>query len=97
MATIYDVAARAGVSPATVSRVFNGTSVSREKVRLVRKAAVELAYTPNRSARALRTQTSNVVALVVADIENPYFTALARGVEDVMRGAGYSVVLCNSD
>jgi LacI family transcriptional regulator len=97
MVTIYDVAARAGVSPATVSRVFNGASVSRETERSVRKAAVELAYSPNRSARALRTQTSNVVALVVADIENPYFTALARGVEDVMRSAGYSVVLCNTD
>ena len=97
MATIYDVAARAGVSAATVSRVFNGAAVSREKVRLVRKAAAELAYTPNRSARALRLQTSTVLGLVVADIENPYFTALARGVEDTAQAAGYSVVLCNSD
>ncbi|ALX65859.1 LacI family DNA-binding transcriptional regulator [Microbacterium sp. XT11] len=97
MTTIYDVAERAGVSPATVSRVFNGTSVSADKVAAVRKAAAELNFTPNRAARALRTQSSEVIALIIPDIENPYFTELARGVEDVASEAGYSVVLCNSD
>jgi LacI family transcriptional regulator len=97
MATIYEVAARAGVSPATVSRVFNGLRVSEEKVRLVRAAADELAFTPNRTARTLRRQNSEVIALVIPDIENPYFTELARGVEDIAQEAGYSVVLCNSD
>jgi LacI family transcriptional regulator len=97
MATIYEVAALAGVSPATVSRVFNGSNVSRERTRLVLRAAEQLGYSPNRTARALRMQTSTVIALIVADIENPFFTALARGVEDVAHGAGYSVVLCNSD
>ncbi|MGH3587918.1 MAG: LacI family DNA-binding transcriptional regulator, partial [Pseudonocardia sp.] len=97
MATIYEVATAAGVSPATVSRVFNGSSVSREKTRLVLRAAERLGYSPNRTARALRMQTSTVIALIVADIENPFFTALARGVEDVAQAAGYSVVLCNSD
>lgn len=97
MTTIYDVAERAGVSPATVSRVFNGTNVSPEKVEAVRRAAAELEFTPNRAARALRTQNAEVIALVIPDIENPYFTEMARGVEDVAAGAGYSVVLCNSD
>lgn len=97
MATIYDVAARAGVSAATVSRVFNGSGVSREKARLVLEAAQEMGYTPNRTARALRTRTSSIIALIVADIENPFFTSLARGVEDVAQQAGYSVVLCNTD
>ncbi|MFD5214331.1 LacI family DNA-binding transcriptional regulator [Microbacterium sp. NPDC058345] len=97
MATIYDVAQRAGVSPATVSRVFNGTRVSPAKVDAVRKAATELSFTPNRTARTLRTRTSEVIALVIPDIENPYFTEMARGVEDVASEAGYSVVLCNSD
>ncbi len=97
MTTIYDVAERAGVSPATVSRVFNGTSVSAEKVAAVRKAAADLNFTPNRTARSLRTQSSEVIALVIPDIENPYFTEMARGVEDVASEAGYSVVLCNSD
>ena len=97
MTTIYDVARRAGVSPATVSRVFNGTRVSPEKIEAVRAAAEELNFTPNRAARTLRTQTSEVIALVIPDIENPYFTEMARGVEDVASEAGYSVVLCNSD
>ncbi|MEJ6553441.1 LacI family transcriptional regulator [Microbacterium esteraromaticum] len=97
MATIYDVARLAGVSPATVSRVFNGTSVSAEKVDAVRRAASELSFTPNRAARTLRRQSSEVIALIIPDIENPYFTEMARGVEDVASEAGYSVVLCNSD
>ncbi|MBD8011920.1 LacI family DNA-binding transcriptional regulator [Microbacterium sp. NPDC077391] len=97
MATIYDVARLAGVSPATVSRVFNGTSVSPQKTEAVRRAAAELRFTPNRAARTLRRQSSEVIALIIPDIENPYFTEMARGVEDVASTAGYSVVLCNSD
>ena len=97
MATIYDVAARAGVSPATVSRVLNGATVSPEKARLVRDAAAELHYTPNRTARRLRSQNSELIALLIPDIENPFFTALARGVEDRAQEAGFSVVLCNTD
>jgi LacI family transcriptional regulator len=97
LATIYEVAKLAGVSPATVSRVFNGNMVSAEKERLVREAADRLSYTPNRAARTLRKRSSEVIALVIPDIENPFFTALARGVEDTARAAGYSVVLCNTD
>ncbi|MFE6734767.1 LacI family DNA-binding transcriptional regulator [Microbacterium sp. NPDC057659] len=97
MSTIYDVAQLAGVSPATVSRVFNGAGVSDAKVTAVRSAAKQLNFTPNRAARTLRRQSSEVIALVIPDIENPYFTEMARGVEDVASEAGYSVVLCNSD
>lgn len=97
MATIYEVAKLAGVSPATVSRVFNGSIVSPEKERLVRDAADRLSFTPNRTARTLRKQSSEIIALVIPDIENPFFTAVARGVEDMARAAGYSVVLCNTD
>lgn len=97
MTTIYDVAKSAGVSPATVSRVFNGTKVSAEKVAAVRRAAERLNFTPNRTARSLRLQSSEVIALIIPDIENPYFTEMARGVEDVASEAGFSVVLCNSD
>ena len=97
MATIYDVAALAGVSPATVSRVLNGRPVSPDKERLVADAARTLNYTPNRVARTLRRQLSEVVALVIPDIENPFFTSLARGVADTAQEAGYSVVLCNTD
>lgn len=97
MATIYDVAALAGVSPATVSRVLNGVPVSPDKAEQVRRAAAELRFTPSRTARTLRRQSSEVIALIIPDIENPFFTALARGVEDRAQTAGYSVVLCNSD
>ncbi|WRS29380.1 LacI family DNA-binding transcriptional regulator [Actinomycetaceae bacterium MB13-C1-2] len=97
MATIYDVARLAKVSPATVSRVFNGIGASKEKTDAVRKAAKELRFTPNRSARSLRRQKSEILTLVIPDIENPYFTEVARGVEDVAQEAGYSLMLCNTD
>lgn len=97
MSTIYEVAAKAGVSPATVSRVFNGGKVSEEKSTRVREAASALNFTPSRAARSLRRQNSEVIALVIPDIENPFFTSVARGVEDVAQAVGYSVVLCNTD
>ena len=97
MATIVDVAKLAGVSTATVSRVFNGQVVSDERVRAVRSAAHELQYVPNRTARSLRRRHSEMIALIFPDVSNPYFTEIARGVEDVARAAGYSVVLCNTD
>ncbi len=97
MATIVDVARMAGVSTATVSRVFNGQSVSPGRSEAVRRAADELGFVPNRTARSLRRRHSEMIALVFPDVENPYFTEIARGVEDVARAAGYSVVLCNTD
>ena len=97
MATIYEVAALAGVSPATVSRVFNGIAVTPSYADRVRAAAEELDFTPNRTARTLRRRSSEVIALVIPDIENPFFTAIARGVEDSALDAGFSVVLCNTD
>lgn len=97
MATIYQVAELAGVSPATVSRVLNGAAVSAAYRDKVEQAAKQLDFTPNRAARNLRLRTSDVIALVIPDVENPFFTSLARGVEDVAQAAGFSVVLCNSD
>ena len=69
MTTMKDVAALAGVSSATVSRVLNGRRVSPDKERLVVEATEALRYTPNRVARTLRRQLSEVVALVIPDIE----------------------------
>jgi LacI family transcriptional regulator len=98
VATISDVAARAGVSTATVSRALNGKStVDPALAAKVRAAAVELGYHPNGLARNLRRQETAVLALIISDVENPFFTAIARGVEDIAQTAGYSVVLCNSD
>ncbi|MFC4494521.1 LacI family DNA-binding transcriptional regulator [Streptomyces ovatisporus] len=97
MATISDVARAAGVSPATVSRVFNGGRVTAERAERVRKAAADLGFSPNRVARSLRTQRASVIGLLVPDVENPFFASLARGVEDAARRTGLSVVLCNTD
>ncbi|PFG15766.1 LacI family transcriptional regulator [Propionicimonas paludicola] len=97
MVTIYDVADRAGVSAATVSRVFNGIKVTPERAAAVHRAAAELGFVPNRNARRLRTSSSEIIAMLIPDIENPFFTAMARGVEDVARSAGYSVMLGNTD
>lgn len=97
MATIYDVAKRAGVSPATVSRVLNGHRVDRALVDRVNQATAELGFRFNAVARNLRRSRTTLWAVIISDIGNPFFTSLVRGVEDAAQAAGYSVVLCNSD
>lgn len=98
IAKIKDVAELAGVSPATVSRVLNRLpTVDPELAERVRAAAVKLDYRANGIARSLRLQRTDVWALIISDIENPFFTAVARGVEDVAQKAGFSVILCNTD
>jgi LacI family transcriptional regulator len=97
MATIKQVAERAGVSTATVSRALNGMTVRDDLRARVDAAVRELGYRPNRQARALRRNSATVWGLVVPDIRNPFFTAMARAVEDVASRRQYSVVLCNSD
>ncbi len=97
MATIYDVAAAAGVSPATVSRVFNGARVSQSKVEAVTAVARELGFVPNMNARRLRLGSSQIIAMLIPDIENTFFTAMTRGVTDVIRAEGYSLMLGNTD
>lgn len=96
--TIDDVAREAGVSPATVSRVLNGSAgVSSERAQRVRDAAEALRYQPSGPARALRRQKTTLWAAIVADVENPFFTAMVRGVEDLALNENHRLVLCNSD
>lgn len=98
MPTIGDVAARANVSTATVSRALNGkATVDPELAKRVRAAAEELGYRPHGPARSLRRKTTATFTLVVTDIGDPFFASLARGLEDVARDRGYSVVLCDTD
>ena len=98
MATIYDVARRADVSAATVSRVLNGhSSVDPHLAQRVRAAVKELDYRPSALARNLRRSRTSLWAVIISDVGNPFFTSLVRGVEDVAQSSGYSVVLCNSD
>jgi len=98
VASIIDVARLAKVSPATVSRVLNGTAgVSAERAERVRAAVEKLQYQPFSPARALRKQLTDVWAVIVADVENPFFTSVVRGIEDGAQEFGRRVLLCNSD
>ncbi|GAF24864.1 transcriptional regulators [Moorella thermoacetica Y72] len=96
--TIYDVAKKAGVSTATVSKVINKKgSVGQETTERVLKAIEELGYKPNLIAQALSGKNTHTIALILPDITNPFFAEIARGVEDRARELGYNVVLCNTD
>ncbi|GGU27808.1 LacI family DNA-binding transcriptional regulator [Streptomyces violascens] len=98
MAGIKDVAAEAGVSVATVSRVLNSHPSVSEAARARVLAAVErLGYRPNAVARSLRTDQTRTLGLVISDVLNPYFTELARSVEEAARALGYSVIIGNAD
>jgi LacI family transcriptional regulator len=77
--------------------VYNGARVNPELIDRVLAAGEALGYRPNRIARSLRRRATEVVGVVISDIENPFFTALVRGVEDECQIAGRSVVLCNTD
>lgn len=93
-----DVAREARTSVATVSRALNGNDkVHPDLVRRVEEAAAKLGYAPNVLARNLRLQRTSFWLLIISDIENTFFTSVARGVEDVARQNGFSVVLCNAD
>jgi len=97
-ATITQVASRAGVSTATISRVLSGVGgVSPELEQRVREAVAELDYQPNRLARNLRRQATQIVGLVIPDIQNPFFTSLLRGIENVLEQSGYTLLLSNTD
>ncbi len=96
--SIHDVAERAGVSAATVSHVLNATRfVSDETRSRVVSAITELGYIPSQAARSLRSQRTRTLALVVSDIENPFFTEVVRAAERRAADAGYTVVLGNTD
>lgn len=98
MSNILRVARAAGVSAMTVSRYFNDPAKLRPETRARVEAAVEqLAYVPNAAARSLIHGRTETVALIVADITNPFFTTLARGVEDAAQEHGYTLILGNAD
>ena len=95
MATIHDVAVKAGVSVATVSRLLNGTAyVSKETSDKVFDAIKELNYHPNRIAQTLNTKKSLNIAMVVNDISNPITATYVKGAETVSRECNYNFILC---
>ncbi|WP_036506287.1 LacI family DNA-binding transcriptional regulator [Nocardioides sp. URHA0020] len=96
-ATIYDVAALAGVAPSTVSRTFSRPGrVNAETAARVREVAAELGYRTNRIAQALTTARTGVVALTVSDIGNPYYLEIIRGAEAAASAAGCTMLLSDS-
>ena len=98
MANIRDVAKRAGVAPITVSRCINNSGYCSQEVReRIESAIAELGFVPNRLASGLRSKRTHTLALVLTDITNPFFTTIARGVEDTASEAGYTVIFCNTD
>lgn len=98
MATIYDVAQKAGVSPATVSRVLNGKATVDGGLRARVLEAVEaLQFVPSSTARSLVTKRTNRVALVIPDITNPYYPEIMRGAQDALDVRGYHLILSNTD
>jgi LacI family transcriptional regulator len=98
ISSIREVAKRAGVSLGTVSNVLNRPEIVAEETRLrVQSAIEEIGFVRNGSARQLRAGTSKYIGLVMLDVANPFFTEVARGVEDAANEAGYVVILCNSD
>jgi LacI family transcriptional regulator len=97
-ATIADVASKAGVSTATVSRVLTGVGRARPETQArVLEAARALDYRPSEVARSLKRRSTQTLGLIITDIENPYFPELVRSVEDAARAAGFSVLLCNAE
>jgi LacI family transcriptional regulator len=100
MATIKDVAAKAGVSTATVSHVVNGSrAVSAETKKKVKAAIKALKYRPDGIARSLRVSQTGTIAVLISDVTNPFFADFVRGVEDAAheRGERYNLLLCNTE
>jgi LacI family transcriptional regulator len=96
--TVKEVAQYAGVSTATVSRVLSGSCVVSDELRQRVQGAIEkLDYHPNQLGRNLRKQVTNIIGLIVSDIQNPFFTSLMRGIQDTLRDKSYVLLSANSD
>ncbi len=96
--SIREVAAKAGVSVGTVSNVLNRPDIVASSTRVRVLAAIKaLGFVRNESARQLRAGRSRMIGLVVLDVANPFFTDVARGVENEASQSGLAVIMCNSD
>ena len=97
-AKIKDVAKKANVSIATVSRVINNVPLVNEETKdRVLQAIKETGYRPNAIARSLKLQKTETVGVVIHDITIPYYAQMARGVQDISMQSWYNAIICNSD
>ncbi|QEN09723.1 LacI family transcriptional regulator [Oceanispirochaeta crateris] len=95
--TVRDVAAKAGVSTATVSRVLNGDpKVRPDTAERVQKAVSLLGYRMNQVARSLKTKRTHTIGIIAPEFKNDFFMSIVTGIEDTLKQIGYSVVLCSS-
>ena len=99
MSKIHDVARRANVSIATVSRVLNpgNHKVNAETAEKVRQAVKELDYRPNALARALQMKKTMTIGVIIPDISNHYYAEIVRGIQSVADREGYNIILQNTD
>ncbi|PHA06705.1 LacI family transcriptional regulator [Bacillus sp. AFS051223] len=96
--TIYDVAEKAGVSIATVSKVINQTGrISEKTINKVNQVMDELDYQPSSVAAALTGKKTYTIGVLVPDISNPFFAEVARAFENSAQGSGYTLILCSTD
>lgn len=96
--TIKDVAKRANISTATVSRAINNTSyVSKEAKKKIDEAIEELGYHSNSLARSLKVNESNTIGLVVTDISNRFFSSIAREMEKSLLRKNYNLIICSTN
>ena len=99
MVSVYDVAQRAGVSPATASRVLSGSSYpvrARTRERVLRSARI-LDFRPSMVARALVTARTRTLGAIVHDVSDPYFGEVLRGLEGAAHANGYQMFVCSSN
>ena len=97
--TIKEVAQKAGVTSAVVSRVFNNDetlNIKDETRENVLKAIKELKYKPNTVARSLRTGATNTIGVLISDINNPFYTHIIRGIQTAAEEAGFCIILCDT-
>jgi DNA-binding LacI/PurR family transcriptional regulator len=98
MANMKEIARMAGVSLGTVSHVLNNSAGVREPLRRRVLDAVNAAgYQPSQLARGLRRDKTNMIAMIIPDLTNPFFPAVVRGAEDLAFSNGYRLILCNTD
>ncbi|UQS82226.1 LacI family transcriptional regulator [Bombilactobacillus folatiphilus] len=98
MTTLKDIAQLAGVSTATVSRVMNGKGeASLQTIQKIQKIIEQVNYHPNRTAKILSAQKSNLIALLIPNFSNPFFSELVQKIEQAANRQGYQIYLCNSE
>ena len=95
--TIKDIAKEAGVSHSTVSRALRGSSlISGETTRRIQQTALELGYFPSAAARSLKTNRSQALGVIVTNIDDPYFSEVLQGIEEIAQGDNYSLFMAAS-